>query len=242
MQPTSECFTFGCTKGMENVQEEITICLADTHYLARVGLKQLLSERPHYRITAEIGDEAELLQYLAERATDLVILDYDQPEYFSVHTIKQIRAAFPAVNILVISSDSDRKNIDLALEYGVNSYLTKSCDKEEIFDALKAAQKGDKYFCTKILDYILEKSFSRPLVPVDAVPLTGREIEIVQLISKGLIAKEIGNMLNLSTHTVYTHRKNIMKKLQMNSLSELMLYALNKGLIVADESDKGSIG
>ena len=220
------------------MREEITICLADTHYLSRLGLKQLLLEKTQYQIVAEVGDEAELLQQLSHATVDLVILDYNQPDYFSVHTIRHIRESFPEVNILVISSDNDKKNIDLALEHGVNSYLTKTCDQEEIFDALKAAHKGDKYFCTKILDYILEKSFSKPLVPVDAVPLTGREIEIVQLISKGLIAKEIGNNLNLSTHTVYTHRKNIMKKLQMNSVSELMLYALNKGIITADESGK----
>lgn len=223
-------------KRNKKVREEITICVADTHFLARKGLRAVLSEHPHYKVIAEVGDEEELLQYLRQTTPDVLIIDYNQPGYFDSNTIKNVKNLTPDLQVLVISSDEDKKNIDLVLEYGINSYLTKTCDEEEILDAIKATQRGDRFFCTKILNYLIEKSFARQVVPVDAVPLTGREIEIVQLISRGLIAKEIANQLNLSTHTVYTHRKNIMKKLQMNSTSELVLYAIQKGLVAPEES------
>lgn len=219
------------------MQEEIKICLADTHYLSRLGLRSMLAGKPGFKVVAEIGDEMELLQYLKNSNPDVVVIDYNQPDHFNSQTIKLLREASPDVNILVISTDNEKKNIDQVLEYGATSYLTKSCGEAEILDALKATSRGDRFFCSRILDYLVAKSFSRPDVPVDAVPLTGREIEIVQLISKGLIAKEIAAKLNLSTHTVYTHRKNIMKKLQMSSTSELVMYAINKGLVTPEESN-----
>ena len=84
-------------------------------------------------------------------------------------------------------------------------------------------------YCTNVLNHLLEKSF--PKDDCSPVPLTPREIEIVRLVASGLIAKEIASELNLSTHTVYTHRKNIMKKLKFGTTSELVLYAVNEGII-----------
>ena len=219
------------------MQEEIKICLADTHYLSRLGFRNMLAGKSGYRLLAEIGDEMELLQYVRDNNPDVVVIDYHQPDHFNSQTIRLLREVSPELNILVISTDIEKKNIDQVLEFGANSYLTKNCGEDEILDALKATSRGDRFFCSRILDYLVSKSFSRPEIPVDAVPLTGREIEIVQLISKGLIAKEIASNLNLSTHTVYTHRKNIMKKLQMGSTSELVMYAINKGLVTPEESN-----
>jgi DNA-binding NarL/FixJ family response regulator len=139
---------------------------------------------------------------------------------------------YPNINILIISGDEDKKAIYDVLESGVNSFLTKTCDEHEIKDAIAATAKGDKFYCTRIIDYLLEKSFAKDEVEdCSPTPLSPREVEIVRLIAQGLIAKEIADELSLSTHTIYTHRKNIMKKLNMNSSSELILYALNNGLV-----------
>ena len=91
------------------------------------------------------------------------------------------------------------------------------------------------FFCQKIIDIILKKSIGEDVHPKkELAPLTARETEIVQLIAQGLIAKEIASRLNLSTHTVYTHRKKIMKKLELTSSSELILYALQNGLVAKE--------
>ena len=213
--------------------KDISIVIADNQYLVRQGLKCLLKKQSNIELLEEVTDEEELLEVLKEVNPDVIIMDYNQEGAFSTETVAKVKAVSPAINMLIISADDHKESIYQVLEYGVNSFITKTCDEEEIIDAVKAASKKEKFFCTKVLDYLLEKSFpkSEDAVSCAPTPLSPREIEIVQLIAQGLIAKEIADRLCLSTHTIYTHRKNIMKKLQLNSASELMLYAINHGII-----------
>ena len=211
--------------------QPISILLADSHHLVRLGLRHLLADEKKFNIVAEATDEESLFEELSEHNPNIVILDYKQPGSFSEKTIQQIRKQAPQANVLVISADNEKNSIYQVLEYGINSFVTKTCGEEEIIDAVKATAKGEKFFCTKVLDYLLEKSFSKEEENCAPTPLTPREIEIVRLVAKGLIAKEIAGLLNLSTHTVYTHRKNIMKKLELNTSSELVLYAINNGIV-----------
>lgn len=215
--------------------KQYSVLLADEQPLVRLALQQLLSEQDVYRILGEVSNEEEMLAALRVSAPDLVIIDYSQAESFSPSSISKIKLASPQSRVLVISSDSRKDNIAQVLELGVTSFLTKTCSLDEILDAAQAALRGDKFFCTRVIDFLLEKSFAKETeVNCAPTPLSSREIEIVQLSAKGLIAKEIADVLNLSTHTVYTHRKNIMKKLQINSSSELVLYAVSKGLVQND--------
>lgn len=215
--------------------KQYSVLLADEQPLVRLALQQLLSEQEVYRILGEVSNEEEMLAALRVSAPDLVIIDYSQAESFSPSSISKIKLASPQSRVLVISSDSRKDNIAQVLELGVTSFLTKTCSLDEILDAAQAALRGDKFFCTRVIDFLLEKSFAKETeVNCTPTPLSSREIEIVQLSAKGLIAKEIADVLNLSTHTVYTHRKNIMKKLQINSSSELVLYAVSKGLVQND--------
>ncbi len=206
------------------------ILLADPEHLSRLGLKTLLSSLDTMQIIGEALNEKDLLKQSVEKNPDIIVLDYNYPNQFSPSTVAKIKKQQEGVKIMVITSDNDKVNIYRVLELGVNSFLTKTCDETEFVDAFKALAKGEKFFCTRILDYLLEKSFAQP-EPATSTPLTPREIEIVRLIAKGLIAKEIGSELNLSTHTIYTHRKKIMRKLNISSSSELVMYALNVGII-----------
>ncbi|MCB0564018.1 MAG: response regulator transcription factor [Phaeodactylibacter sp.] len=211
----------------------ISIILADSQYLVRLGLRHLIRSKEQFKVVAEATKEQQLLQQIKTFTPQVVILDYNQPENFSQSTVEQIKRAAPRTNILIISADNNKKNIYDILELGVNSYLTKACGEDEIIDAIRATARGEKFFCTKVLDFLLEKTFSKNNGSelCNTTPLTPREVEIVQLIAQGLIAKEIAGRLNLSTHTVYTHRKNIMKKLKFNTASELVLYAVNMGIV-----------
>lgn len=209
--------------------KRIAIIIADSQFLVRVGLRSLLSTFPACEVVAEATSEAQLMGQLAKHRPDVVALDYNQPQRFSPETIEKIREASPGTKILVISGDEDKKTIYQVLESGVNSFLSKQCGEKEITDAVMATANGEKFYCTNVLNHLLEKSF--PKADCAPTPLSAREVEIVQLVAEGLIAKEIAGRLNLSTHTVYTHRKNIMKKLRINSTSELVLYAVNAGLV-----------
>jgi len=209
--------------------QPISIVLADAEFLIRVGLKHLLRDDA-FEIVGEAENEPELLDVLRAKQPKVVILDYNQPQSFAHATVKKIKSASPDTNILIISSDNDKQSIYTVLEDGVNSFLTKHCDEEEIVDAVEATAKGERFFCNTVLEFILEKSFAKE-EQYAPTPLTPRETEIVRLVAKGLIAKEIASKLNLSTHTIYTHRKNIMKKLNLNTASELVLYAVNQGIV-----------
>ncbi len=208
----------------------ITIVLADAQYLTRQGLRRLLDTHAQFDVVAEASNEQELMSALMVHQPQVVILDYNALDSFSHDTITRIKQANPTTNLLVISEDNEKESIYRVLENGVNCFLTKTCDEEEIIDAIKATVKNEKFFCTKVLDYLLEKSFSKN-IGCAPTPLTPRETEIVKLVAQGLIAKEIADMLCLSTHTVYTHRKNIMKKLNLNTSSELVLYAVQNGIV-----------
>jgi DNA-binding NarL/FixJ family response regulator len=210
---------------------KIAVLIADSQYLVRQGLWRLLSGQSQFDIVAEAANEEELIALLEKHCPDVVTLDYHQPPYFKPSTVQLIKTLAPQAHLLIISSDNSKSSIYQVLEYGANSFLTKTCGEQEIVDAVKAAAKGDKFFCSKVLDYILERSFSKNDDNCAPMPLSPREVEIVRLVAKGLIAKEIAGTLNLSTHTVYTHRKNIMKKLQLNTSSELVLYAVNQGIV-----------
>jgi DNA-binding NarL/FixJ family response regulator len=209
-----------------------SVLLADEQPLVRLALRQLLSQKEQYFVVGEVGNEEELIASLRINLPDLVVMDYSQSDNFRPGSVAKIRSISPLSQILIISADTRKENIFQVLELGVTSFLTKTCGTNEILDAAQATLKGDKFFCTRVIDFLLEKSFAKVTdVSCAPTPLSNREIEIVQLSAKGLIAKEIADVLNLSTHTVYTHRKNIMKKLHISSASELVLYAVNKGLV-----------
>ena len=158
-------------------------------------------------------------------------MDYLQPNGFSLETIGIVTRQNPGAQIMIISNDQNRDNIYKAIELGARSYLTKNCREEEILDAIHALQKEERFYCTKVIDLLLEKSFPPQDALEDAV-LSAREIEIVQLTAKGLFAKEIAQTLNISTHTVYTHRKKILQKLNVKNASQLVSVAINKGWII----------
>lgn len=190
-----------------------------------------MDQHDELQVVAEVGDEEELLKALGEYNPEVVIIDYNQPGHFTPDIVESIKAKSPFTGIMVISSDMDQTNIYNVVENGINSFITKKCDDKEIIDAVRATAKKEKFFCHRILEVILEKSFGPEEEVCEPVPLSPREIEIVQHIASGRIAKEIASDLHLSTHTIYTHRKNIMRKLNLSSPVELVMYAINKGIV-----------
>ncbi len=210
--------------------KKTAVIIADAHYLTRVGMRQILGEMPNCELVGEAASEPQLLVKLKSVHADVVVLDYNQPGHFSTETVEKIRQSSPQAKLLIISGDQDKKTIYQVLESGVNSFLSKHCGEKEILDAVEATANNEKFYCTNVLNHLLEKSFPRE-ADCSPTPLSAREIEIVRLVASGLIAKEIAGKLHLSTHTVYTHRKNIMKKLKLGTTSELVLFAVNEGLV-----------
>lgn len=208
------------------------IIIADSQYLTRIGLKVVLQQYPGIEILGEATESSVLLEKIDRLSPDLLILDYHEPSTFGDEIVADIKVKYPECKVLVISSDNEKDRILGILKQGAEGYLTKSCEDSEIYDAIKALMKGQHFYCNKVLNLLIKNSFEPEASIEDCSPtvLSPRELEIVKLAAAGMVAKEIGEALNLSIHTVYTHRKNILKKLQLRSSSDLILYAFRTGL------------
>jgi DNA-binding NarL/FixJ family response regulator len=213
----------------------IKILLADSQVLTAAGLISILSEKADLLISGEVTNPSTLEELMNRHLPDLLIVDYNIPGFISSAVLSGLRIDFPQTNVLVISSDNDKASILRVLQSGVLGYLTKECSREEILMAVYSVAKGEKFFCHKILNIIMEKHFNP--APVQVLPgiLTVRETEILKLLASGYSTQKVADELYLSPHTVHTHRKSIIKKLNIKSPTEFVIYALDFGLIKAKQ-------
>ncbi len=208
----------------------INVLLADPQDLSREGMKSYLQKVDNTKVVDEACNRADLLEKLAYHQPELLIFDYNFPDKFQVDDISAIHESSPKTRVLVISADHEKKNIFKVFDLGVKSFLTKQCGKAEILDAIEATIRGEKFVCQRVLDVLLEGQIEHEET-CDPTILSLREIEVVRLISEGLTTKEIASKLCLSHHTINAHRKNILKKLNAKSASEVVRFAMDSGLV-----------
>jgi len=207
----------------------IKIVIADSQFIIRYGLFDLLRKNGN-QIIEMCESRDEVFTAFTEEEIDVLIIDYNKVDDFSLEDLGHLKENNPATNILALSDYGDKSEVLQAIELGVLSFLTKDCDKREILDAIQATAKGEKFFCGRVIDFILEGQIESKPANCKQSVLTDRELQVVETMSRGLKAKDIAEQLDLSVHTVYTHQKNIMKKLGLNSSAEVMLYAFQEGL------------
>lgn len=214
------------------IRRKVKILLADAQFLTNEGIKSLIRNRDELEMIGEASNSSQLFHQVAQNPPHILIFDYHYSNNFEHSDLQRIREIAPNTQILLITSDQNKDQIFRALEWGVLGILTKECDKEEIINAIFALMKKEKFLCSKVVDLILEKQLNKE-EELTAEPsiLTKREVEIVELIGEGMSTREIADRLFLSHHTINTHRKNIMKKLQLRSPLELVLYGINTGII-----------
>jgi two-component system response regulator NreC len=209
----------------------IRIVVADNNFLSRKGLACLLGSAEGFDCVAEATNHEELLAKLSTFSPDVLVIDYSC-DSFAPDVIAQVLKRFPDVHILAITGRQPRVIIGRALQAGVRSHLLRECDEEELFEALAKTAKGERFVCGQLLDTLTNDS-SDSAVPVscEGLNITDRELEIIALIAEGYSNKQIADRLCLSTHTVTTHRKNIMNKLQVNNTAGLVMFAVRNHLL-----------
>ena len=210
---------------------EIKVLYAENQPLSIEGLRHILFENQitqnfHNVTKSELIDSG-IIAY----EPDLLIIDYDQKEFFALTDIEKITKNYPKVKILIISNDTSIARITKVMELGVHGFITRNSDIDEILLAIRKIKTGEKYFCSKIIEIIVTKNSYPKFTFNSNRILTQREQEIVKNIALGKTNKQIGSFLGISHHTVHTHRKNIMKKLAVKSSTELALFAVDYGLI-----------
>jgi DNA-binding NarL/FixJ family response regulator len=194
------------------------------------GLKAVLFGGGIERIE-QAANEREFRSKIVLNPYDLIVFDPLSGPGYSIQIAESLLEDFREKKFLMISEVDNYQNTVRLLEKGVNGFLTRECDEDEIKHAVFSISKGEKFYCNKVLDIILNKQHE--VDNCEPTVLSERENEIAALVAGGKTNKEIAQLLHLSHHTVHTHRKNILKKLGINSASELAIYALKVGLIPA---------
>ena len=208
---------------------KIKITIADSHFLSRKGLAVLLQENADFVLLSEALSSSDLVNQSKFYKPDLIIIDYTSAN-FSLESLAQIVKKFPSAKLLAITDVQSNVVVSKALNSGVTSHLLKDCDQDEIVEAIYKTVKGEKFMCGKITTAILGETTAANY-SCEGLNVSEREMEIIKLIAEGYSNKEVADKLFLSTHTVTTHRKNIMNKLGVNNTAGLVLFAVRENLI-----------
>src|SRR5688500_18159463 len=213
-----------------STKNAIDALIADSQPLTVAGLETFLSVKQGLKIVGKVSKGGDLIDLMEKLQPALLIVEYNIPGYISVDDIRNAMLTSTKTNVLILSSDNNKASILEALQLGVKGYITKECSLEEVGMAVQSTARGEKFFCHKVLDIIMEKHFS---VTAESEPtvLTTRETEILKLIAHGHSTQGIADTLFLSPHTVQTHRKSIIKKLNIKSPTEFVIYAMDLGLL-----------
>jgi DNA-binding NarL/FixJ family response regulator len=212
----------------------IRILLADDHNLLREGLRALLERQEGFEVVAEASDGREALRLAGEHRPDVVVMDIAMPALNGIDATKRIAETCVPAAVIILSMHDDESYIVRALNAGARGYLLKDSLKADLLAAINAVSQGHSYFSAKI-NLLLREKYFRQLSDKQKTDsfelLTAREREILQLAAEGRSNKDIANLLNLSFHTVETHRSHILQKLNLHTVPELILYAVRKGII-----------
>jgi DNA-binding NarL/FixJ family response regulator len=209
------------------------ILVADDHPIFRFGLSSLLESHESWEVCGEAADGRDAIEKCRQLKPDLLILDICLPQLNGLDVARQILKHNPAQSILVLTAVDSEQVIRDCLEAGVRGWVFKSDGTSDLTTAVEALQRRKSVFSSRVSDLIMD-GYKRHRVDPDVakVPkLSPREREVVQLVSEGKASKEVAAILNMTLATAETHRSNILRKLKLHSIAELVLYAVRNQII-----------
>lgn len=210
----------------------IRVILADDHPIFVESLSMLLETIEGIEVVGTAQNGIEVLEKIAiEKAVDILICDYMMPEMDGVQLAFQLKKAYPSIKILMLTSREDAEGIRNAIQAGVKGFISKKTNKTELEKALFALSNGLTFYPTHIIQALTSTSSEIQSEKFsNAESLSNREVEVLKLISQGLSGVQIAEKLNLSHHTIETHRKTLFRKIGVNSTYALIKYAMQNGL------------
>jgi DNA-binding NarL/FixJ family response regulator len=213
----------------------VRIIIADDHRLFREGLVNLLSDSKDIEIIAEAENGNDAIEKAKELNPDIIVMDIGMPILNGVEATGKLVKELPAIKVIALSMHSEKQYIKGMLEDGAAGYLFKNCAYDELIEAIHTVKAGKKYLSDKITEIMIrdylgkEESMSEP----DS-ELTERESEILKLIAEGVPTSEISELLFLSVKTIGTHKQHLLEKLNLKTSTDLVKYAIKKGIISLD--------
>jgi two-component system, NarL family, response regulator NreC len=210
------------------------VLLADDHQLMRSGVRLMLEREPDITVVGEAGDGREAVALAKTLKPEVVVMDIGMPNLNGIEAALQMTQHNPELAVVMLSMHSDESYVLRALKAGARGYLLKDSAEADLIKAVHVVAGGKSFFSpavSKVLldDYVRKLKRSGAEDAYDL--LTPREREILQLIAEGKSNKDVANLLNLSVYTVESHRSNLMEKLNLKGVPELILYAVRKGII-----------
>jgi len=213
----------------------VRIMIADDHEIVRRGLATIIESRRDWMVCTEASDGREAVSKAKQHRPDLIILDISMPNMNGLEAARQILKFAPQTQILILTMHESEELVRNVLAAGARGYMFKSDAGRDLVAAVEALRLGKPYFTSKVAEKVLSGYLAGATedVPekVAQDPLTPREREIIQLLAEGKSSKEVAISLGLSVKTAETHRANIMRKLDLHSISDLVRYAIRNKII-----------
>ena len=204
------------------------VLLADDHTLVRAGVRRILEGEPGFTVE-EVADGHAALAVLRDRPIDVLVLDLTMPGVDGFEVLRRVRAAHPAVKVLVLTMHASAEYVSRALREGADGYLLKDSAVQDLVSGIRAVMAGRPYYSPAVQNEIavaMARGRGRR-----SEPITEREREVLRMVAEGLSTKEIAARLDISARTVESHRANLMRKLGLRSVARLTQYALREGLL-----------
>jgi two-component system, NarL family, nitrate/nitrite response regulator NarL len=211
----------------------IKIMIADDHQMFIDGIKALLEPNKTFSIIGEANNGFQVIEKLEKNEVDIILMDVNMPELDGIETTKQIIKNYPKIKVLMLTMFNTRDYIEKVLKAGAHGYILKNTGKEELQEAIIKVIEGESFFSKEVTEKIMQglqrkkEAQSDPLF----IELTEREKEVLKWIVEELTTQEIADKLFISHHTVETHRKNLISKLNVKNTAGLVKYALQNGIV-----------
>ena len=213
----------------------IKVILADDHQLFREGLANLLAESKEIEVIAQAVNGKDAIYKAKQLHPDVVIMDINMPEMDGVEATAQLLKEVPEMKIIGLSIHANKQYIKGMLEAGSSGYLFKNCSYDELIKAIQTVHSGKKYLSEKITEILIHEYLNKEEIgPSTSSELTDRESEILKLIADGISVSDISNQLFVSIKTINTHKQHILEKLNLKTTTDIIKYALKKGIISLD--------
>ena len=222
------------------IERPIKIVLADDHTIVRQGLAKLLEAESNFEVIGEAEDGREAVRIVQALKPDVVIMDIAMPLLNGIEATRQIKKALPQMKIIILSMHSHDRYISELIALGASGYLLKDSTGAEIVKAISSAVIGDVYLSPTISRRVIDDylTLKKPSSREDLyAKLSNREREVFQMIAEGRTTKEISEILYISPSTVKTHRANIMDKLKIDNISQLIQFAIRVGIVEVHPRD-----